>query len=436
MTESTHRWRRGHVERALALLTDMQGAAAPADKVMESFFRQHKEMGSRDRGIVAEAVYAILRRRRVLSVIARGCDPAGNDTPTGLLAAYLVSEAGQSLVDLESWGFAIKFDRLHEQAQKIATADLPFAVRANLPDWLAKQMCNDFGEAEALLLANALNGAAPLDIRVNAVKTNRAEAQASLQAEGFEFLPTPYSPVGLRRTNRAPVFHTTAFKNGWFEVQDEGSQLIAALVNPKRRAVIADYCAGGGGKTLHLGALMQNTGTLYAMDIHDHRLKRLRPRVIRAGLDNVQTVALAPDNRAQVESLRGRCDGVLVDSPCSGTGTLRRNPDIKWRAIDLPTLNRQQLEILTAAAELVRAGGVLVYATCSILRCENEQIVEQFLAAHDDFRLVSPKPTLDRESVAQTDACLRGDYLAMLPHTHGTDGFFGARMEKIAAKKA
>ena len=246
---------------------------------------------------------------------------------------------------------------------------------------------------------------------------------------------TPFSPVGLRRRERAPVFRTRCFEEGLIEVQDEGSQLVSLLLEPKRHEMVVDFCAGAGGKTLHIAALMANSGSVYAFDISAKRLDRLKPRLARAGLDNVRRVVIQNERDVRVQRLAGKIDRVLVDAPCSGTGTLRRNPDIKWRHIDLEQLAQTQTAILAAASTLVKPGGRLVYATCSLLRKENEDVIENFLAAHPDFSPLPVAEILARRQVAlPPDTCLPGGIaLRLAPHRHQTDGFFAVAMERRKA---
>jgi 16S rRNA (cytosine967-C5)-methyltransferase len=212
-----------------------------------------------------------------------------------------------------------------------------------------------------------------------------------------------------------------------FEIQDEGSQLLSLLVEPRRGETVVDFCAGAGGKTLHLGALMANTGSLYAFDTSVKRLERLKPRLKRSGLQNVRTVAIAHERDERVQRLTGKADRVLVDAPCSGTGTLRRNPDIKWRALDLAALAAEQKKILAAAATLVKPGGRLVYATCSLLKEENEDVVAGFLATHSEFERLPVTGILERRHIALAQ---EGIDLRLTPHRHGTDGFFAAVLER------
>ncbi|MBI3545300.1 MAG: RsmB/NOP family class I SAM-dependent RNA methyltransferase [Gammaproteobacteria bacterium] len=409
------------IKSAAELLGHILGSTFPADRAMESYFRERREMGVRDRGFVAETVYGCLRERRVLEFIA------GSAEAPNIVAAYLLLK-GYSARVLEETGFRGPAREMAERARQFDISSLPFAQRANLPDWLAQGLLEQYTEAEALALAQALNQPASLDMRVNTLKAKREEVQAQLTLEGFACEPAPYSPMGLRRNERAPIFKTKCFKEGLFEVQDEGSQLLSLMLEPKRNEMVVDLCAGAGGKTLHLGALMANTGTVYAMDVSVRRLEKLKPRLKRSGLNNVRTVSISHERDARIQRLYGKIDRVLVDAPCSGTGTLRRNPDIKWREINLAELTDAQQRILAAAAKLLKPGGRVVYATCSLLREENENIVAAFLAANPDFRTIPAGEILARRHVALE---MPTDALRLLPHRHHTDGFYAIALEKI-----
>lgn len=404
---------------ARRLLGELLGADGAADKIIERYFRAHPKLGARDRGVIAELVYACLRHRRSLEYYA------GSGDPGALLATQLLMQ-GASARALEDLALVSQMRTLTERVRTTDRSALPFAVRADLPDWLADALLEQFGSERALSLAQALNEPAPLDLRVNTLKADRHEVQAQLAAEDFATELTPYSPVGLRRHSRAPLFNTAAFRDGLFEIQDEGSQLVSLLLEPKRREHLVDFCAGAGGKTLHLGALLANTGAVYAFDILSKRLDRLKPRLIRAGLDNVRCERIEDETDARLERLHGKMDRVLVDAPCSGTGTVRRNPDIKWRAIDLPALTQTQRRILDAAARLVRPGGRLVYATCSLLKAENDDVVKEFLRQRTEFNLVPVADILARRHI---DLPTNEAVLRLNPLDHGTDGFFAAVLQ-------
>jgi 16S rRNA (cytosine967-C5)-methyltransferase len=278
---------------------------------------------------------------------------------------------------------------------------------------------------------------ATLDLRVNTIKGNREEVLAKLIAENTSgvtnITTTPYSPIGIRMPNRLNIGRHILFTEGKIEVQDEGSQLLSYLVAPKRGMMVAVFCAGAGGKTLALGALMRNTGRLYAFDVSEKRLHNLGQRLKRSGLSNLQAQVISSETDPKLKRLNGKFDRVLVDAPCSGLGTLRRNPDLKWRQTpqDIAELNVKQANILARAAKLTKGGGRLIYATCSLLRDENETIAEQFLATHPDFKLLNAAEILAQQQITLDT----GDYLKLLPHLHNTDGFFAAVFEKQESAK-
>jgi 16S rRNA (cytosine967-C5)-methyltransferase len=277
-------------------------------------------------------------------------------------------------------------------------------------------------------IAQGLLNPAPLDLRVNLARIDREEAQARLAADGLQAQATPFSPGGLRLAGKPAINRHPLFKEGRVEVQDEGSQLLAWLLAPRRGEMVADYCAGAGGKTLALGMLMRSAGRLYAMDVSEKRLAALRPRAARAGLSNVHSIALSGELDARAQRLAGKLDRVLVDAPCSGFGTLRRNPELKWRHEEsaIEELAAKQKRILEAAARLVKPGGRLVYATCSILHEENEAVVDAFEAAAPHFERLSCAALFS----AQRIAIDTGERLRLWPHRQGTDGFFAAALQR------
>jgi 16S rRNA (cytosine967-C5)-methyltransferase len=301
-------------------------------------------------------------------------------------------------------------------------------LRANLPQWLFDKLVERDGEAATLELAEALNRPAPLDLRVNALKWKREDVIAELAKAPILCEPTPYAPLGIRVMKKPALQNLPLFKEGAIEVQDEGSQLLAQILGAKRGEMVVDFCAGAGGKTLALGAAMRNTGRLYAFDVSEKRLSKLKPRLARSGLSNVHPVVIAHENDAKVKRLVSKIDRVLVDAPCSGLGTLRRNPDMKWRQTpeSIVELNAKQVSILASAARLLKPGGRLVYATCSLLDEENEAVAQQFLATHEGFELVPMKDILEEQKVALE----MQDYLKLSPHIHHTDGFFAAVFER------
>jgi 16S rRNA (cytosine967-C5)-methyltransferase len=306
--------------------------------------------------------------------------------------------------------------------------ELSLGEQADLPDWLVARLTQTMTADALLVLARALNSSAPLDLRVNVQKMSRDDLIARLATDGIVAEPCRLAPLGVRLKGKPALQKHPAFLDGSFEVQDEGSQLLAHLLAPRRGELVVDFCAGAGGKTLALGALMRSTGRLYAFDVSDKRLAKLKPRAARAGLSNVHPICIASENDIRVKRLAGKADRVLVDAPCSGLGTLRRNPDLKWRQSEqsVTELAVKQGAILAAAARVVRPGGRLVYATCSILAEENEHIVDAFLAAHPEFRRVSAQELLAAQGIAIDS----GDDLRLMPHSHGTDGFYAAVLER------
>jgi len=296
-----------------------------------------------------------------------------------------------------------------------------------LPDWLARPLKEQLGD-EFDALAESLQQAGTLDLRVNDLNEKRSDVQKELTAAGIVCEPTPFSPWGLRLQGKPSLAKVKAFERGAVEVQDEGSQLLALLLDAHRGEMVVDFCAGAGGKTLAIGASMRNTGRLYAMDTSAHRLDALKPRLARSQLSNVHPAAIAHERDDRVKRLAGKIDRVLVDAPCSGLGTLRRNPDLKWRQKPegIAEVAATQTAILDSAARLLKSGGRLVYATCSVLPQENEDIANAFSAAHPDFVQLPVQDELTRLKVAHAETLCSGHFLRLWPHRHGTDGFFAA----------
>lgn len=415
---------RAQLEAAAAALQAVMRFERPADTVLGEFFREHRALGARDRAFIAEAVYGVLRRRRSVEWIAPDA------TARERLLAYLLRFAGWSTRELAAAVPASELPRL-AAIRAARPPDPPLAVRADLPDWVVDRLRAAHSDDEILRMARALNEPAPLDLRVNTLRGERTHALERLKADGIEAEETPYSPVGLRVRGRPAIQRHPLFLDGTLEVQDEGSQILGYLVAPRRGELAIDFCAGAGGKSLLLGALMRSQGRLYAFDVSAARLARLRPRLRRSGLSNVHPHVIASEQDPRVKRLAGKADRVLVDAPCSGLGTLRRNPDLKWRQSPeaVEALRRKQAAILAAAARLVKPGGRLVYATCSVLAGENEGIVEPFLAERPEFRALDCGALL-REARIPLAA---GRFLVLRPHEHGCDGFFAAAFERRAS---
>ena len=404
----------------------------PADAVLAGFFRANPRLGQHDRAFVAETLYALLRRKRLveLAVAQTGLTRPGGRA-LALAAAVRVRNLNvRELAD----GVSPAEAQWLEAVKGAARGPLPFAVECDLPDWVIARLVPVLGEHALARLASALNQPAPLDLRVNASKGRRAQVAAQFGAGGIGARPTPYSPLGLRLEGKPALSRHPLFTSGAIEVQDEGSQLLCSLLAPRRGEMVVDFCAGAGGKTLALGDAMRSTGRLYAFDVSEKRLAQLRPRLARSGLSNVHPQRIGSERDARVKRLSGKIDRVLVDAPCTGLGTLRRNPDLKWRQDEaaLGELVRKQAAILSAAAGLVKPGGRLLYATCSILPEENEAIVQGFLAGSSEFALVPTRPALEASGITLPAAEPDDAFLRLRPDVHGTDAFFAALMERGA----
>lgn len=405
------------------LLWEVLRFESPADAVVSSFFRRERALGTRERATLAETVYAVLRERLLWQHLAQ----SGTGTPERRFAilAWRGNDAflrGALSPEEAQW----RSDMLARDRSAF-----PDRLRHNLPGWLAERLQAELGDDFWPLVAS-LNRPAALDLRVNALKAKREAAQQALQDAGIASVPTPYSPWGLRLDGKPALQKADAFVRGEVEVQDEGSQLLALLTEAKRGEMVVDFCAGAGGKTLALGAMMRNTGRLYAFDVSAHRLDALKPRLARSGLSNVYPAGISHERDERVKRLSGKIDRVLVDAPCSGLGTLRRNPDLKWRQTPeaVAELTAKQSAILASAARLLKPGGRLVYATCSLLKEENEAIAQAFTAAQPGFEALDAATILERQGVAAPQPLVHDGMLRLWPHRHQTDGFFAAVWEK------
>ncbi len=396
----------------------------PADAIVSRFFREHRGLGPRERATLAETVYTVLRKKLLFDHFA----PSGSGPKERRLAILGFYGPGDFLRS------ALTEQEINwlDQCEKIKPEDLMERHRHNLPEWLVQPLKDQLGD-EFWPLVESFNKGAGLDLRVNAFKAKRADVQKELAGLGIKAVPTPYSPWGLRIAGKPSLNKMEAFKRGDFEVQDEGSQLLAMLLDAKRGEMVVDFCAGAGGKTLAIGAAMRSTGRLYAFDTSAGRLDAFKSRLARSGLSNVHPAAIAHERDDRVKRLSGKIDRVLVDAPCTGMGTLRRNPDLKWRqnqaAVEEMAL--KQTAILQSAARLLKPGGRLVYATCSVLPQENEAIALAFSEAHPDFVPLDVAEVLVGLKVEHAEnLCSGGDnqqrFLRLWPHRHQTDGFFAA----------
>ncbi|OJX32518.1 MAG: SAM-dependent methyltransferase [Burkholderiales bacterium 68-12] len=412
----------------------------PADAVVSRYFREHRHLGPRERAALAETAYAVLRKKLLFDHLApSGSGPRERRLAILGFAQWQDEEARRSQPqaahgprDFLKAALNEREKQWLDQCDAIAEDDLLERHRHNLPEWLAEPLKAQLG-AEFWPLVQALSTSAPLDLRVNILKEKREQVQKELAQAAIKTEATPYSPWGLRVQGKPALTKLPAFVRGAIEVQDEGSQLLALLLDAKRGEMVVDFCAGAGGKTLAIGAAMRSTGRLYAFDVSAHRLDALKPRLARSGLSNVHPAAIAHERDERVKRLAGKIDRVLVDAPCSGLGTLRRNPDLKWRQSPqaLAELVAKQTAILESAARLPKPGGRLVYATCSLLPQENEAIAEAFTQAHGDYELLEAGALLAQLKLPQAASlCAGGEggqrYLRLWPHRHQTDGFFAA----------
>ncbi|MFB9885436.1 RsmB/NOP family class I SAM-dependent RNA methyltransferase [Balneatrix alpica] len=405
------------LQLATELLEQLWQMQRPADVVISQFLRQHQAKGAM-RTWLAETCYGVLRSGLRLQA-------SYPDANTRLLVlAYLQQQ--QALP--EAWQQRLK---PHELQRLAAPQKLAAHQQAALPEWLWQRLQHQ-PQVNWHAFGQSCQQRPSLDLRLNPLFQQERDALVkSLHQVPVKAQATPYSPIGIRSEPHLAVHELELFKQGKIEVQDEGSQLLALLCRPQAGMTVVDFCAGAGGKTLLLGALMQSKGRLIAMDIEPRRLNNLKPRLQRSGLSNVQPVLIKNEQDTAVKRLRDKADVVLVDAPCSGTGTLRRNPDLKWRIQPdhLPRLCQTQASILSQAAKLVKVGAELVYSTCSVLVEENQAQIDAFLQAHPHFQQVPIQQRLDELNIPLSSS---DPGLLLLPQIHHTDGFFVAILKRIA----
>jgi 16S rRNA (cytosine967-C5)-methyltransferase len=395
---------------------------SPADVQLKRFFKEHAKLGAKDRALIAETVYTVLRHRRAIeSVISDG-------VPRKMAIYALTRYQGIGARELMTVLKKAEQTWLLEGKLNPPT-NPPLGVAAELPDWVVKRLAKYFPEKDILALGRSMMNQAPLDLRVNVFKGKRDAVMAQMQKSEVKCKATPYSPIGIRLDSKIALAKHPAFLEGFVEVQDEGSQILGLLLEAKRGEMVVDFCAGAGGKSLEIAAQMASTGRVYAFDVSEKRLANLAPRLKRSGLSNVMPQAIDSENDAKIKRLAGKIDRVLVDAPCTGFGTLRRNPDLKFRQTEagLAELTAKQASIIKSAARLVKSGGRMVYATCSFLPEENELIVEKFLADHPDFELIPASTVITRLKLGLKGI---GDVMKLSPQQHGTDGFFAAILER------
>jgi 16S rRNA (cytosine967-C5)-methyltransferase len=422
------------VQAAIDLLDTVLSESRPADGVIAMYFRNRKFFGAKDRRAVADQIWRILRHRARLSWAL------GTDQVSGrLLVAADLAQYEKKHIDAISGlfsgslhgphPFAPNERRMVMQAGSRDLNDAPREMRLEMPDWLTDKFDAAYGERADAEIA-ALQGEAPLDIRANLLKTTRDAVLQELTAEKLKTAPTTISPMGVRITGRQTLGNHAGFKDGRLEVQDEGSQLVSILANTLPGQAVMDLCAGAGGKTLAMAASMNNTGRIIACDVSVKRLERAKLRLRRAGVHNA-TLRVLETNDKWIKRQGESFDRVVIDAPCSGTGSWRRHPDSRWRFTPeaLTNLTETQDMLLDQAAPLVKAGGRLVYITCSMLPDENQERVRAFLRRHTNFRVLPVAPVW-RELLG-TDAPTDQDMLTLTPASTNTDGFFIALLERV-----
>jgi 16S rRNA (cytosine967-C5)-methyltransferase len=426
------------VAAAIDILGTIDTGERPADEVTADYFRRRRYIGAKDRTQISNHVYTVLRHRGALDWWI-GKHPIETGSRSRVLAALVLTEGwGPEAVALCCDGNRFRPPLLSAAEEKLVSnlarhtlrhPEMSRAVANELPEWLLPYFERVFGQGLERKMA-ALNEGAPIDLRVNLLKADREAARRALAIEGIAATPTPWSSIGLRLTQRVPLGGLTAVRDGLVEVQDEGSQIVALLVDARPGMQVVDFCAGAGGKTLALAAQMANRGKLVACDVSVQRLEKGARRLRRAGVCNAERRALTSERDKWVKRHAGHFDRVLIDAPCLGTGTWRRNPGEKWRVTpeELADLIVRQQQILNSAARLVRPGGRLVYATCSVLYEENEAQADAFLVAAPEFSVV-PATNVWHETIG--DVAPGGErYLRLTPARHGTDGFFVAIFER------
>ena len=404
---------------AIAALRAVQQLKGPADGVLRNFFRENNKLGVNDRTFIADTVFGVLRHFFSLKYIT------GTTIPRLLILAYLAKFRGMNLRELKPFITEAEIKQLIK-IKEMELDSLPLTIRTEFPEWLVEKIQAKMLDTNILALGLSFQKQAPLDLRVNTLIANRNDVLTRLSKDGIDASATSYSPIGIRLVRKSTIQSHEMFITGNIEIQDEGSQLLGYLLQPKRGEIVVDFCAGAGGKALMMGALMGSKGRIYAFDVSERRLNRLKPRLKRSGLSNLFSRWISNENDIKVKRLAGKVDRVIVDAPCSGLGTLRRNPDIKLRQTpeSIEEAKRGQEAILVSAAKLLKPGGRLVYATCSFLPEENQEIIENFLAAHTKFTLLNCAELFMQQKIPLDT----GMFLQLYPDEHNTDSFFAAAL--------
>lgn len=427
------------LQALLELLIEIENTPRPADAITSAYFRARRFIGSKDRAYIANTLYDVLRHHARLSWWLQKTE--AEVTPRFRLLAYLalVEKKPAKILDELFSGGKFSAPRINDnenavlkklEGHTIHHPSMPEDVAGECPAWAFDGLKRRFGK-ELPQELKAMLRSAPLDLRVNILKTSRESTLSEMKKVGLKAEPCDLSPLGIRVEERPSLNALPMLKNGQIEIQDEGSQMVAFLVDAKPGDRVVDFCAGAGGKTLAIAAAMKNKGRIIACDVLEGRLKRSTERFRRAGVHNIEVRPLSSESDPWVKRHKAGFDRVLVDAPCSGTGTWRRNPDSRWKELGpgLKNLLELQARILASASRLVKPGGRLIYATCSLLLEENDDQIKKFLETHEDFHLIKVGDVL-RQTVPSLKLPDGSDYLALTPAQHNTDGFFGAVMER------
>ena len=421
------------IQATIELLDERDETQYPADRLMAGYFKQRRYIGSKDKAAISEYFYSGLRQRNALTYLLSA---AGLPLDNRGVMAVMMHMQGQSVAELFNGERYSPKPLSADVLAKLANIDpallevAPEHVRLNYPEWLQPELLASLGDRLEIEM-QAMNERASTDIRVNTLKASRDQLLKNLAQHGLSASPTPLSPWGLRFDGRVALFNLQAFRDGWFEVQDEGSQLLAWLTQVEAGQTVVDFCAGAGGKSLAMAAMMENKGALYACDVHSKRLGQLTKRKNRAGVHNIRTHVLSSEQDKWVKQHAGRADVVLIDAPCSGTGTWRRSPDSRWNLTsnDISELVALQRSILASAQRLVKPGGKLFYATCSLLNSENQTQAEWFANEYPDFSAL-PMPSPDALGVPAESVCVNDNTFQTLPAMSDTDAFFLAAFQR------
>ena len=419
------------IDAAAQVLEEIQTFSFPADAMLANYYKRNAHLGQRDRAWMSAIVWHVLRHKRLLAQLAQ----SGNGPFSRRLAQLaLVRMHGMDAVQIHS----TEDERTWlNYALNLPIEGMGQAIQYSVPDWLYAALQEAYPAESLQPLLKSLLDSAGLVLRVNTLKSDRDAVLAALKYKQIPAQVHPLTPWAIAMSGHPVLAKLDAYNNGTVEVQDAGSQVLAMLTDAKRGQMVADFCAGAGGKTLALGAMMRNTGRLYAFDVNSTRLARLQPRLARSGLSNIAPIGIDSEIDPKLKRLVGKFDRVLIDAPCSGMGTLRRNPDLKWRQHprDVTELAAKQTRILASAARLVKPGGRLVYATCSLLPAENQLIVQAFLASNLQFSLLPAAAECERLGVSLPAHALVADGMLQLLPTQdafATDGFFAAVLQRAA----